>query len=132
MTQNTSNSPILGLGNDIIEISRIKEGMQEHGQRFLDRLFTPKEQDYCNKYKKDAATHFAGRFSAKEAIAKAFGVGLGEHLSWQDMEILPDEHNRPIVTFSQKAKQHWKDPHVLLSISHCKEYVSTVAIWVNK
>lgn len=130
MAQNSSNPPILGLGNDIIEIARIKEGMETHGQRFLDRLFTPKEQAYCNKYK-DAATHFAGRFSAKESIAKAFGVGLGEHLSWLDIEILPDEHNRPIVTFSQKAKQHWKDPHVLLTISHCRDYVSTVAIWVK-
>jgi holo-[acyl-carrier protein] synthase len=122
------HSPILGIGNDIIEIDRIRKSIENHGYRLLARLFTTKEQDYCLKYK-DPIPHFAGRFSAKEAIVKAFGTGFGEHASWLDMEILNDKHGKPYVTFTKGIIEHFHDPHVLLSISHCQHYVTAVAIW---
>src|SRR5438477_181350 len=81
-----SNKMIKGLGNDIIEIKRVREAIRRHGIHFLNRLFTQREQDYCYKYK-DPDPHFAGRFAAKEAIAKALGTGFGAHLSWVDLEI---------------------------------------------
>lgn len=123
--------PILGIGNDIIEIERIKEGIETHKQRFLDRIFTFKEQQYCLKFN-DPVPHFAGRFAAKEAIAKAFGTGLGEHISWKDMEILSKNGGAPSVEFSEQLNQSFLCPHVLVSISHCKLYVTAVAIWVKK
>lgn len=122
---------ILGIGNDIIEIERIKEGLEKHQQRFLDRIFTLKEQEYCLKFH-DPVPHFAGRFAAKEAIAKAFGTGIGEHISWQDMEILSEKEGAPRVEFSEKLNKLFHFPKVLVSISHCKLYVTAVAIWVNK
>jgi holo-[acyl-carrier-protein] synthase len=63
MMMKDNNSP-KGLGNDIIEIDRIRQSIERHGQHFLDRLFTQKEQDYCFKFK-DPVPHFAGRFAAK-------------------------------------------------------------------
>lgn len=130
MTTKDDAAPVLGIGNDIIEIDRIRKSIENHGYRLLSRLFTTKEQDYCLKHK-DPIPHFAGRFSAKEAIVKAFGSGFGEHASWLDMEILNDKKGKPEVTFSEGVNKHFHHPHVLISISHCQLYVTATAIWIN-
>lgn len=121
---------VLGIGNDIIEIDRIRLGIKKHGVKFLDRLFTAKEQQYCLEHK-DPTPRFAGRFSAKEAIVKALGVGFGELVSWRDIEILANEKGRPVASFSEKLNLHFDHPKILLSISHCKLYVTAVAIWIH-
>ena len=129
-TNSNSKLAIKGLGTDIIEIDRIRKSFDMHGYRFLMRLFSVQEQDYCLKYK-DPIPHFAARFSAKESIVKALGTGFGKHASWLDMEILNDPAGKPNVTFSENLNKALKNPLVLVSISHCQLYVSTVAIWVN-
>lgn len=130
MTKNDDKAPVLGIGNDIVEIDRIRKSIENHGYRLLSRLFTTKEQDYCLRHK-DPIPHFAGRFSAKEAIVKAFGSGFGKHASWLDMEILNDKLGKPEVTFSESVNQHFNQPRVLISISHCQLYVTATAIWIN-
>ena len=122
---------IKGLGNDIIEIERIRHGYTEHGQPFLDRLFTQKEQAYCLEHK-DPIPRLAGRFAAKEAIAKALGHGFGETLGWLDVERLSNEKGQPEVLLSKEAKEQFNNPQILLSISHCKSYATAVAIWFQK
>ena len=129
-TMTDKQSPILGLGTDIIEIDRIRQSIEAHKERFLAKLFTLSEQEYCLKHQ-EAAVHFAGRFAAKEAIAKALGTGFGEHLSWQDIEILNGEHGRPDVVFSEQAKARFGHPRILVSISHCHHYATATAIWVE-
>ncbi len=125
-----SHSPILGIGNDVIEIERIRKSIDTHGLRLLSRLFSAKEQDYCLKYK-DPVPHFAGRFSAKESIVKALGTGFGEHASWLDFEILNDVHGKPSVYFSERMETIVKGTQMLISISHCELYVTSMAIWVK-
>lgn len=119
-----------GLGNDIIEIERVRKGFEMHGQPFLDRLFTPKEQQYCQTYK-DPFPNYAGRFAAKEAIVKALGCGFGAQAGWHDLEILADEKGKPIVHLSDGLKKRFESPQLLVTISHCKEYATAVAIWVK-
>ena len=109
---------IHGIGTDIIETDRIRQSIEKHGSHFLDRLFTKKEQEYCNKFK-DPAIHFAGRFAAKEAISKALGSGFGKDLSFLDLEIINEENGKPIV-------QNRSNIH--LSISHCESYATATAI----
>src|SRR5579872_7504809 len=109
MTKGDKSAPILGIGNDIIEIERIRKSFEHHGYRLISRLFTTKEQDYCLKHK-DPIPHFAGRFSAKEAIVKALGTGFGEHVSWKDLEILPDKAGKPQATFSAALNAHFNNP----------------------
>ena len=116
---------ISGIGNDIIEIERIEQSIEKHGQRFLDRMFTPKEQEYCLSHK-NSAQHFAGRFAAKEAIAKALGTGFREGTAWCDIEILNDPLGKPIVILKNF------DANVMLSISHCKNYATAMAIEYNE
>jgi holo-[acyl-carrier protein] synthase len=119
---------IQGIGNDILEIERIRGSISRHGQHFLNRIFTQKEQDYCYKFQ-DPIPHFAGRFSAKEAIAKALGTGFGPHLAWHDIEIINDDLGRPMVTFNDAAKKRFKNPQLLISISHSQTHTTAVAIW---
>ncbi len=121
---------IQGLGNDIIEIDRIRQSIERHGQHFLDRLFSQEEQHHCLQFK-DSAPHFAGRFAAKEAIAKALGTGFGTDLSWHDLNILNDEHGKPNVFFSETAKKRFHNPKMLVSISHSTHYATAVAIWCS-
>ena len=124
------NHPILGIGNDIIEIERIRKSIDTHGLRILSKLFTTKEQDYCLKHK-DPVPHFAGRFSAKEAIVKALGTGFGEHASWLDIEILNEPNGKPTVHFSNVMEAKLKGTTVMVSISHCQLYVTAFAIWTR-
>lgn len=119
-----------GLGNDIIEIERIRLSIERHGQHFLNRLFTQKEQDYCYKFK-DPVPHFAGRFAAKEAIAKALGTGFGAEVSWHDIEILGNEHGKPIVHLTEAVKKRFNNPRILVSISHSTSHATAVALWAN-
>lgn len=122
------NNPLKGLGTDIIELERVRQSLERHGQHFLNRIFTQKEQDYCYRFK-DPIPHIAGRFAAKEAIAKALGTGIGANLSWHDMEILGDTLGKPEVTLSADAQYRFHNPTVLLSISHCTTHATATAIF---
>jgi len=122
------NLLIKGIGSDIIEIERIRRSISRHGQKFLEKLFTEKEIAYCLQHKL-SQRHFAGRFAAKEAIAKALGTGIGKHLEWQDIEILNNLLGKPEVFLSKKAYQSFENPKLLLSISHCKLYATATAIY---
>src|SRR5215813_3823276 len=87
---------ILGVGIDIIEVSRIAASYEKFGERFLNRILHPPEINYCLSHK-EPAPFLAARFAAKEAISKAFGTGIGAQLGWQDMEVGRKESGEPFV-----------------------------------
>jgi len=130
MTKISNLCPILGIGNDIIEIERIRKSFDRHGYRFLTKLFSTQEQDYCLKHT-DPIPHLAGRFAAKEAVVKALGTGFGEHASWLDIEIINDELGKPCVVLSENLSKKCKNSIILVSISHCDSYVNAIAIWTR-
>lgn len=113
-----------GIGIDLIEIDRIDESVKRHGDHFLKRVFTEKERANCA-----SSERLAGRFAAKEAVAKALGTGIGEHLSWQDIEIQNNAAGMPFVTLSKEAASNFGEPQILLSISHSKTHATAIAIW---
>lgn len=121
---------ILGIGNDIVEIARIQAILARYPQRFLNRIFTSHEQDYCLK-RKEPALHLAGRFAAKEAIVKALGTGFSQGLSWLDIEILNDSKGKPIASFSPYAQELFGDLKMHISLSHCHQYATAFAIWTR-
>lgn len=122
---------IKGIGNDIIEIERIAASIEKHGQHFLDRIFTLREQKYCLRHH-ESARHFAGRFAAKEAIVKAFGTGFREGISWLDLEIHNSPEGKPQVSLSALLQNKFDHPKIEISISHCRTYATAVAIWMEK
>lgn len=116
-----------GLGTDIIEVDRIRANINQYGDKFLSKILTPLEKAYCLKYK-DPAPHVAGRFAAKEAVAKALGCGFGEELEFHDIAIVHDEKGKPIIKLSEKASQHFDNPQFLISMSHCKSHATATVI----
>lgn len=122
---------IRGLGNDIVEIRRIRRSIEKYGQRFLDKVFTSSEQSYCKRYA-DSAPHFSGRFCAKEAVAKALGTGFGRDLSFLDIEVYNDSSGKPCVQLIGSVDKHLKNPLFFLSISHSRDYATAVAVLVDQ
>lgn len=111
---------IKGIGIDIIDISRIEKGITEHGRRLIERIFSSTEIAYCEA-KACRSRHYAVRFAAKEALFKALGTGLGQGLSWQDVEIANDEQGQPSIRLSRKARDladHMGIATTHLSLSH--------------
>ncbi len=116
-------------GIDIIEISRIKEAIENIGEKFINKVFTEKEIEYCESKKNQKFQHYAARFAAKEAIFKAISENIGNkyEMNWKDYEVLNDENNRPYINIDEKYKKN--DENMDISISHCKEYaVANVVI----
>ena len=130
MKERTAMSEILGLGTDILEIERIRKSISEHGEKFLNRLFSEKERLYCDKHQ-DPTPHYAARFAGKEAVVKALGTGFGQEVSWQDIEIIKDAKGKPCVHFSPKLQLALSSPTVIISLSHEKHYVTATALWLK-
>lgn len=116
-----------GIGTDIIEISRIARSIEQYRKHFLDRIFTPKEQAYCKRYRQPAP-HFAARFAAKEAVVKALGTGFRGGIAWCDIEICNDSQGKPFVVLSAKLQAKFGNPTLLLSMSHCRSYATATAL----
>ena len=117
------------LGNDIIEIDRIRQAI-EKSSSFKARVYTIHEIEYCKSRNKVCYESFAGIYAAKEAFIKALGTGM-RHGSWQDIEIYHDEWGAPLIRLQDTFKDIYEtsgytDIHV--SISHCKDYAMSTVI----
>jgi len=123
--------PIVGLGTDLARVERFRTFVTDNKTALLGRLFTLGEREYAFA-KKDPAPHLAARFAAKESCLKAFGLGLREGISWQDMEVVPDELGCPYLLLSGRAAEiaAAKQIEVVhLSYSHDGDYaVATVVL----
>ena len=80
---------VLGNGVDIAEIDRIEKALSaRYARRFRDRVFTSREQEYCEGRGRGKAQSYAARFAAKEAVMKTLGVGWGRDAGWADIEVV--------------------------------------------
>ena len=121
---------MLRTGIDLIEVERFRSQKPEIRSRFLARVFTPAELEYCGENDQ----HLAGHFAAKEAAAKALGCGIGE-VSWQEIEILNDELGAPVLNLYGKAAalseqlglREWS-----VSITNLKEYAAAIAVAIGE
>ena len=126
-------------GTDIIEIDRIKESIESLGEKFLNRVYTKKEIEYCESKKAQKYQHYAARFAAKEAAFKAISkyVNNKYEVSWTDFEVVNDENGRPILKiFDESIEQDKKEimeriKQMDVSLSHCKEYAVANVIIVG-
>ena len=124
---------IAGTGLDIVETGRIRQSLEQFGERFLNRCFLPGEIAYCQGMKLPEL-HFAARFAAKEAISKAFGTGIGHELGWRDMEICRRASGEPYVVLHGKGAalaQARGVTGVFVSLSHCRDYAAASAVAVT-
>ncbi|MCC6239217.1 MAG: holo-ACP synthase [Phycisphaerales bacterium] len=122
---------ILGHGIDIVETARIRHLVEIHGQRFLDRCFTPSEQAYCNRNPKRRFEHYAGRFAAKEAILKVLGTGWSGGIQWIDIELIREPSGQPRVILSGEALKIALSRGITawhVSMSHIETHATASAI----
>ncbi len=113
---------ITGIGVDIIEIDRIRASVEQHGERFLTKLFTPAEIAYCSS-KQNMHQHFAGRFAAKEALSKALATGWTGSFRWKDVEIINEVSGRPRISLHGSLSTVLSPSAIHVSFSHSLTHV---------
>jgi len=116
------------IGTDITVISRLEQSIQKFGDKFINRFLTQIEKETLSKKPES----LAGYWSAKEAISKALGCGIGKELSFHDIIIYKDKKNAPHFKLSQKAQEYHKIENSSLSISHDGGFAIAVVIIEKK
>jgi holo-[acyl-carrier protein] synthase len=110
---------IVGTGIDIAEVARIRRSIERFGDRFVKRVYTPGEINYC-----DSKANRAERYAAKEAAMKALGTGWNHGVRWRDCEVMRLPGGRPTIIFHGKAAEvaaRLGVNHAALSLSHTAE-----------
>lgn len=126
---------ILATGVDLVELDRVERLVARHGERALRRLYTPAELAHC----RGRTPELAARFAAKEAVAKALGVGLRimarEGIDWHEVETLPDGRGRPVLHLHGRAAQLTADLGLTawaISLSHGREHAIAFVVAVAR
>lgn len=116
---------VLTAGVDLVEIARVERILERYGDRFLARVFTPVELTYSRR----RPAELAARFAAKEALAKALGVGVRmmarDGIRWQDAEIVGDHRGKPLVLLSGRAAERARELGLeewAVSLSHTAKH----------
>ena len=122
---------MMKIGNDIVEVKRFFELVSN--KRFLERVFTESEQKHIMqaKDKQKQAERMAGKFAAKEAVAKALGFGICDGVEWCKIEILPNELGAPVVTLYENTKEVFSKlqaSQIEVSISNTTTFATAVCI----
>jgi holo-[acyl-carrier protein] synthase len=111
---------IIGIGSDILEVSRVEDKLREDPTLFREAVFTPEEIKYCET-KFSPAEHYAARFAAKEAVMKALAIDSQGGFVWKEAEVLNDAVGRPQVYLYgslQELARRRAVQHIFLSLSH--------------
>lgn len=121
-------------GVDIVSIERISKNIDAINGRFINRIFTDCEIDYC-KSKKNIYHHFAGRLAGKEAVSKALKMSWENGVNWRDIEIINEKNDLPKVILHGEAENVSnirKIKNIQISISHEKDYAIAFALTIGE
>jgi holo-[acyl-carrier protein] synthase len=128
---------ILGIGIDLVDIRRIENMIENFGDRFLNKIFTPAERSMAQGYSisQKKISYFAKRFSGKEAFVKALGTGFRHGISWQDISISSDSEGCPHLTLTGKALElvmtklpHDYREHLHISMTDDYPYAQSIVL----
>lgn len=121
---------IVGLGTDIVEVDRIMKMLVDHGDHFLERVFTPGEIAHCQP-RRESGPHYAGRWAAKEAVMKVLGTGFTTEVGWTDIEVCVKPSGQPYIELHGSTKvvaTRLGIGEILITISHTSNYATATAI----
>lgn len=121
---------IRGIGVDIVKVDRIEQAVERWGDRFLKRIFTPAEIERCQQRARPAQC-LALRFAAKEAFAKALGLGMRKGLRWRDIEVVHDHLGKPdllLYNQAQRLLEAMEASRTWLSLSDERESALAVVV----
>jgi len=116
--------PVIGIGLDLVEVKRIRDLLERHGERFKKRMFTPDEISYCDTFA-EPAIHYAARFAAKEAAVKALGTGFSGDVGFADVEVIRLPSGKPELRFHGGAARRTAELGVtqaLVSLTHTSDH----------
>jgi len=108
----------------MVKRARIESAVTQWGERFLGRIFTPREREYCYKFR-DPYLHLAGRFAVKEAVFKALGTGWSRGVAWKEIETTNAPSGQPQVSVTGRAAELLRDlggDTIFVTISHDTDY----------
>lgn len=121
---------VIAHGVDMVDCNRLAQSLDDHGRRFIQRVYTPAEQEYCQS-RKYPVPHYAGRFAAKEAVLKVLGTGWRDGIAWTDIEVRNAPSGEPKVTLTGRCREVAEQKglvSILLSISHIDSHAIASAI----
>ena len=123
---------IFGIGIDTIEVPRIERTISIYGEQFLNRIFTESEIRYCGS-RRYSAEHFAARFAAKEAFAKAIGTGIRRGFIWKEVEVGKEYSGKPVIVIHGSMIRKVinivsSEYRVQVSLTHTKEVAEAIVI----
>lgn len=120
------------MGTDIIEVIRIKNSIEKYGEKFLKKVFSEREIEYCKKFKY-SDERFAGKFAAKEATQKALMAKMPDTtFPLNQIEIQNDDFGRPVIYLTGELEKYNQKYRLEVSVSHIKEIATATTILVEK
>lgn len=122
---------VSGIGVDIVEVATVADSIRDYGIRYLERIFTPQEIEYCEAVP-ISLQRYAARLAAKEAAMKALSTGWAEDVEWLDFEVVNESSGQPILRVHGNAAQLIKDRGISkmwVSLSHISDYAIAVVIF---
>ena len=122
---------IIGLGLDVVELSRIKHSLERFGERFAERILTPLEQANTPSTPAGAVAFVASRFAAKEAGVKALGTGFSQGIGFHDVEVVTPDTRKPEIVLHGRALEKCRElgaTRIHVSLSHERSLAAAVVI----
>ena len=117
-------------GVDIVSVERLEEAALRHGNRFLNRIFTPEERAYCES-KRYKFEHYAARFAAKEAMMKAMEIRRKNRFRFREIEVVRRPTGKPEIWISPESQRRFGLPpniQIELSMSHERKYAVSFVV----
>jgi holo-[acyl-carrier protein] synthase len=125
---------ICGIGIDLVENGRLEKIIEKRGVKFLNRVFSTGEIQYCGKHVQ-SSIHYGARFAAKESFLKSLGIGLGMGVNLKDIEVIHDKNGKPALALYGGAKAQIKKRKITkihLSLTHTKKYATAIVLLEKK
>jgi holo-[acyl-carrier protein] synthase len=125
---------ICGIGIDLVENDRLARIIAKWGSKFLQRVFSDGEINYCEKHVQ-SAVNYGVRFAAKESFLKALGIGLGMGVKLKEIEVVHDKKGKPDLVLWGEAKAQIERRSIVkvhLSLTHTRSYATAVVLLENK
>jgi holo-[acyl-carrier protein] synthase len=121
---------IFGIGTDLVEVSRVEKILQKWGDKFLKKVYSQNEIEYCQK-KAFPSIHYAARFAAKESFLKSLGIGLGMGVKLQDIEVINNPQGSPVLKVHERIRSRLDKLGINalhISITHTRGHAQAIVI----
>jgi len=125
---------IYGIGIDLVENDRLAKIIAKWGSRFLQRVFSDGEINYCEKHVQ-ASINYGARFAAKESFLKALGIGLGMGVKLKEIEVVNDKKGKPELALCGEARAQIEKrsiEKIHLSLTHTRSYATAIVLLEKK